>query len=147
MDLVVESMGPRTPRTEILFYDGHCGLCHHSVKFILRHDQSGTKFRFAPLQGETFQSRVPVDQRSSRLDSMILQTSDGSVLMRSNAFVYILRRLGGRWRILAAFVAVVPRPLRDVVYDFIARIRYRVFGRRDDVCPIVPPNLRGRFDP
>lgn len=147
MDLVVETMGPGIPQTDILFYDGHCGLCHRGVKFVLRHDHSGTKFRFAPLQGETFRSRVTVDERSSVLDSMIVQTTDGSVLMRSNAWVYILRRLGGRWRILAALVAVVPRPLRDVVYDFIARIRYRVFGRRDEVCPIVPPNLRARFDP
>jgi predicted DCC family thiol-disulfide oxidoreductase YuxK len=140
-------MGVGTPQTEILFYDGHCGLCHHSVKFILRHDQSGTKFRFAPLQGETFQSRVPVDQRSNLPDSMIVQTSEGSMLMRSSAWVYILRRLGGVWKILAAFVVIIPPPLRDTLYDFIARIRYRVFGRRDDVCPIVPPNLRGRFDP
>ena len=140
-------MDPGIPETEILFYDGHCGLCHHGVKFILRHDRSGAKFRFAPLQGETFRSRVPVDQRSNLLDSMIVQTTDGSVLMRSNAWVHILRRLGGGWKILATFVAAIPRPVRDVVYDFIARIRYRVFGRRDDVCPIVPPNLRARFDP
>jgi len=78
---------------------------------------------------------------------MILQTTDGSVLMRSTAWVYILRRLGGPWKILAAFVAAIPRPLRDLVYNFIARIRYRVFGRQDDVCPIVPPKLRSRFDP
>jgi predicted DCC family thiol-disulfide oxidoreductase YuxK len=145
--LVVQSMGLGTPQTEILFYDGHCGLCHHGVKFILKHDQSGTRFRFAPLQGETFRSRVPVDQRSNLPDSMIVQTSEGSMLMRSSAWVHILRRLGGVWKILAAFVVVIPRPLRDMAYDFIARIRYRVFGRKDDVCPVVSPNLRARFDP
>jgi predicted DCC family thiol-disulfide oxidoreductase YuxK len=48
---------------------------------------------------------------------------------------------------MAAFIAVIPRPLRDVVYEFVARIRYRVFGRRDDLCPVVPPDLRARFDP
>ncbi len=48
---------------------------------------------------------------------------------------------------LAAFVAVVPRPLRDVVYNFIARIRYRVFGRQNELCPIVASDLRARFDP
>ena len=147
MDLVVESMGPGIPQTEIVFYDGHCGLCHYSVKFVLRHDPSGTKFRFAPLQGETFRSRVSTDQRFGSVDSMMVQTADGSVLMRSNAWIHILRRLGGRWKILAAFVAVIPRPLRDVIYDFIALIRYRVFGRRDDVCPVITPDLRARFDP
>jgi predicted DCC family thiol-disulfide oxidoreductase YuxK len=49
--------------------------------------------------------------------------------------------------VLAGVLSVVPRGLRDFVYDFIARIRYRVFGRRDDLCPIVPAELRARFDP
>jgi len=48
---------------------------------------------------------------------------------------------------LATVLSLVPRGLLDVVYDFIARIRYRVFGRRDDLCPIVPAELRARFDP
>ena len=48
---------------------------------------------------------------------------------------------------MAAFLVVIPRPLRDVVYQLVARIRYRVFGRRDDLCPVVPPGLRTRFDP
>jgi predicted DCC family thiol-disulfide oxidoreductase YuxK len=67
--------------------------------------------------------------------------------MRSNASLYILRSLGGGWKTLAKVLGVVPRGLRDLVYDFVARIRYRVFGRRDDLCPIVPPDLRARFDP
>ena len=74
-------------------------------------------------------------------------TADGSLLVRSDAFVHILRRLGGGWRIPAGVLAVVPRPLRDVVYNFIARTRYSVFGKRDDLCPIVPADLRARFDP
>jgi predicted DCC family thiol-disulfide oxidoreductase YuxK len=49
--------------------------------------------------------------------------------------------------VLAALLSVVPRGLRDFVYDFIARIRYRVFGKREDLCPIVPAELRARFDP
>jgi predicted DCC family thiol-disulfide oxidoreductase YuxK len=78
---------------------------------------------------------------------MVVQTRDGSLLMRSDAWVHILRRLGGGWKVIAALTVVIPRPLRDVFYDFIARIRYRVFGRRDDLCPILPPSLRARFDP
>ena len=78
---------------------------------------------------------------------MIVQSPDGSVLVRSNAWVHILRRLGGGRKILAAVVAAIPRPLRDVVYDFVARIRNRVFRRPDDLCPIVTPELLARFDP
>jgi predicted DCC family thiol-disulfide oxidoreductase YuxK len=67
--------------------------------------------------------------------------------MRSNASLYILQTLGGGWKILANILGIIPRGFRDLVYDFVARIRYRVFGRRDDLCPIVPPDLRARFDP
>jgi predicted DCC family thiol-disulfide oxidoreductase YuxK len=140
-------MSPTASDAEILFYDGHCGLCHRAVKFVLKHDRSGRAFRFAPLQGATFQSRVPAADRADLPDSVVVLTADGSLLVRSDAFVHILRRLGGGWRILAGVLAVVPRPLRDVVYNFIARTRYSVFGKRDDLCPIVPADLRARFDP
>ena len=70
-----------------------------------------------------------------------------ALLARSDAFLHILRRLGGGWKILAAVLSVVPRGLRDAAYDFIARVRYRIFGKRDELCPIVPPDLRARFDP
>ena len=135
------------PDPEIVFYDGHCGLCDRAVRFLLKHDRSGRSFRFAPLQGTTFASRVPPEQRTNLPDSIVLLAENGSLLIRSDAFLHIFRRLGGGWRILASVLAVIPRPVRDVAYDFIARIRYRVFGRRDDVCPILPPDLRARFDP
>jgi len=132
---------------EILFYDGHCGLCHRAVKFVLKHDRTGAAFRFAPLQGSTFRERVFPEQRAALPDSVVVLSNSGSLLARSDAFLHILRRLGGGWRFLAGIIAVIPRPLRDLVYDFIARVRYRVFGTREDMCPIVPPDLRARFDP
>jgi predicted DCC family thiol-disulfide oxidoreductase YuxK len=132
---------------ELLFYDGHCGLCHRAVKFVLRHDRTGNAFRFAPLQGPTFLSLVPAEKRASLPDSIVVLTSEGAVLVRSDAFLHICRRLGGGWRTLAGVLAVIPRAWRDLVYDFVARIRYRVFGKRDDLCPIVGPELRARFDP
>jgi predicted DCC family thiol-disulfide oxidoreductase YuxK len=138
---------PAEPKTEILFYDGHCALCHGAVKFVLRQDRSGKAFRFAPLQGQTFQSRVSADQCAALPDSVVVLTEEGLLLVRSNAFLHIFRRLGGGWRILAGALRVIPRPVRDLAYDFIARIRYRIFGRRDEVCPIVPADLRARFDP
>jgi len=134
-------------RAEIVFYDGHCGLCHRAVRFVLAEDCQGTLFRFAPLQAETFQVRVAPERRAGLPDSIVVQTAEGSLLVRSAAILHILRRLGGGWRILAAILAIIPRPLRDAAYDFIARIRYSIFGRRDESCPIVPPELRARFDP
>lgn len=134
------------PSPELLFYDGHCALCHRAVKFVLKHDRSGTAFRFAPLQGSTFQSRVSPDQRAGLPDSIVVLTSAGSLLVRSDAFIHILLRLGGGWRVLARALVVIPRSVRDLAYDFVARVRYRVFGKREDICPIVPPDLRARFD-
>jgi predicted DCC family thiol-disulfide oxidoreductase YuxK len=138
---------PAAQESEYIFYDGHCGLCHRAVKFVLKHDRSGNAFRFAPLQGETIQSYIPAERRASLPDTFVVLTRDGTLLMRSNASLHILERLGGGWRILANILRVIPRGLRDLMYDSVARIRYRLFGRRDDLCPVVPPNLRARFDP
>jgi predicted DCC family thiol-disulfide oxidoreductase YuxK len=133
--------------SEYIFYDGHCALCHRAVKFVLKHDRSGTAFRFAPLQGATFQSLVPPQRRVNFPDTFVVLTREGALLIRSNASLYVLERLGGGWRILANILRVIPRGLRDLMYDFVARIRYRLFGMRDDLCPVVPPDLRARFDP
>jgi len=131
----------------MLFYDGHCALCHGAVKFVLKHDRSGNAFRFAPLGGETFVSKVPAVVQGGLPDSIVVLTGDGRLLTRSDAFVHILRRVGGGLKSLGGALAIIPRPMRDFGYDFVARIRYKVFGRRDEVCPLVPPELRKRFDP
>jgi predicted DCC family thiol-disulfide oxidoreductase YuxK len=135
------------PDAEIVFYDGHCAWCDRAVRFVLKHDRSGGAFRFAPLQGTTYPSRVPAEKRAMLPNSIILLTQDGNALTRSDAFVHIFRRLGGGWKTLAGALALIPRPACDFVYDFIARIRYRIFGRRDNLCPIMPPELSARFDP
>jgi predicted DCC family thiol-disulfide oxidoreductase YuxK len=132
--------------TETIFYDGHCGLCHRMVRFVLAADRDGRAFRFAPLGGETFLARVPKNARVNIPDSVAVQSADKSLLIRSAAVLYILRRLGGRWSALAAVFRVIPRPLRDGIYDWVARIRYRLFARPADVCPVMPPELRRRFD-
>jgi predicted DCC family thiol-disulfide oxidoreductase YuxK len=133
-------------KREILFYDGYCGLCHRAVQFVLARDSDGKLFRFAPLQGETFQRLVSPQQQLTLPDSVVLMAADGRLLVRSDAFLHILRRLGGAWKVLAVALGTVPRGLRDLVYDFLARIRFRVFGRREDLCPVMPPDLRTRFD-
>jgi len=131
----------------MLFYDGHCGLCHGAVKFVVKRDRAGRAFRFAPLQGPTFEARVPAERRASLPDSIIVLTNEGALLARSDAMLHILRRLGGGWKALAGVLTRAPRGLRDAAYDFIARIRYRVFGTRENLCPVIPPAPQQRFDP
>lgn len=141
------SVPPMAPDAEIVFYDGHCGICDRAVKFVLKHDRSGCAFRFAPLQGTTYVSRVSAGQRARLPDSIVVLTENGATLTRSDAFVHIFRRLGGGWKTLAGALVMIPRPVRDLAYNFIARIRYWIFGRRDDICPIMPRELSARFDP
>jgi len=144
MLLIIVSLRANQP--EWLFYDGHCALCHWTVKFVLKHDADGTAFRFAPLQGGAFQALVPAGQRVALPDSIVILTADSVLLTRSDAFVHILRRLGGGWKFVGGIVNAIPRVLRNGAYDFVARIRYRVFGTRDDLCPVIPPEWRARFD-
>ncbi len=129
----------------LLFYDGACGLCHRTVRFVLAEDRGGDALRFSPLQGEAFAAAVPESVRRDLPDSIVLQLADGTVLVRSRAVLACADRLGGLWRVLATVGRAVPAGLLDRGYDFVARIRTRLFARPKDACPLLPPELRGRF--
>lgn len=132
-------------RRDQFFFDGDCRLCHGVVRFILAEVRSETPFTFAPLHGETFAAVIVAPKRNVSPDSIAVRTEDGKLLVRSDAVLYTLRRLGGMWRAIAIAMSAVPRGLRDIGYDLVARIRYRVFGRAKTGCPLVPADLRSRF--
>ncbi|MBX7113280.1 MAG: DUF393 domain-containing protein [Myxococcaceae bacterium] len=129
---------------DILFYDGSCGLCHASVKFVLKHERENNT-DFSPLGSEAFRSRVNEAQRSVLPDSLVVWTSDGRLLVKSAAVVHLGRRLGGFWKVLANVGNLLPDFLLDAVYDFIARNRQKVFKKPDGACPMIPPQHRPRF--
>jgi len=131
---------------EILFYDGHCGLCHRGVRFVARADRKG-RFRFAPLHGATFERSILPAARAGLPDSIVLRSDDGSLLTRSAAVVHILKNLGGGWRLLGSVFGSLPARWRDALYDAVAARRLRWFARPADSCPVLPPELRRRFDP
>lgn len=143
---------PAGPRPARLFYDGDCGFCHRSVRFILSEElatPTELRLRFAPLGSDTFRAclaRHPELDGASLPDSIVLELEDGLVLTRSAAALEIASRLGGFWRGLALVGRLVPGPLLDAGYDGIARIRKRLFAQPKDACPILPPDLRARFD-
>lgn len=137
----------KAERPEVVFYDGRCGLCHWSVCFILAHDHTGEAFRFAPLDSDTFRAAFSEPVRASLPDSLLVQTDTGTILMQSDAVLHILRRLGGIWRALGIVGPLIPRVLRDKMYDAIARIRHRLFQAPVASCPLIPADLRGRFLP
>jgi predicted DCC family thiol-disulfide oxidoreductase YuxK len=127
----------------IVFFDGVCGLCDKTVRFLLRHDRHD-RLRFAPLQGETARRVLPpLGGRPEDLDTIYVVTADGRLLQRSRAVLFATVALGGAWVLLGA-LRIVPRPLADLVYRFVARVRYRVFGRFD-TCSIPTPEERARF--
>jgi predicted DCC family thiol-disulfide oxidoreductase YuxK len=130
---------------DVVFYDGHCGLCHRAVRFLLAEDPTGKTFQFAPLQSELFRAAIPEAERATLPDSIVVRTAEGVTLMRSAAVLYALRRLGGVWRVVGAVAGVVPGGIRDGAYDGIAHIRYKLFPAPVEACPLVPPDLRARF--
>ena len=137
---------PRLTAQETIFYDGHCGLCHRLVRFVLAEDREGTRFRFAPLGSAAFRASVPEPERAGLPDSLVVRTADGRLLTRSAVVLHIGQRLGGAWRVLAWILGAAPTAFADSVYDAVARIRYTLFAAPADVCPVVPRELRARFD-
>jgi predicted DCC family thiol-disulfide oxidoreductase YuxK len=114
---------------------------------VLWADPRGLRFRFAPLGGPTFLAGVPESDRVRLPDSLVVRTEGGQLLTRSAAVVHLLKRLGGLWRVIGTLGGCLPSLLLDWTYDGIARIRHRLFAKPDDACPIVPRELRVRFDP
>lgn len=132
---------------DLVFYDGTCGLCHGGVRFLLRRDREGRRFRYAPLQGETLAVRVAEERRRDLPDSIVVLTRGGDLLVESRGVIHLLRRLGGPWAVAAGLLWIVPRPVRDLVYRLIAAVRYRLFRRPQELCPMVPAELRRLFLP
>jgi predicted DCC family thiol-disulfide oxidoreductase YuxK len=126
----------------LVLFDGVCNLCNGAVNFIIDRDPAGY-FRFAPLQSETARHHLDDTPVSSTDLDTIVMIEDGTPYVRSTAALRIARRLTGGWRLLALFL-VVPRPLRDAVYTWIANHRYDWFGRRDQ-CRLPTPDVKERF--
>jgi predicted DCC family thiol-disulfide oxidoreductase YuxK len=132
----------------IVLYDGVCGLCNRLVQFILHRDQTAV-FRFASLQS-AFATRVLTRHGANptQLDTfyVVLNYDDAqeTLVSRSAAALYVLKQLGGIWRIAAIAAGMLPRFLHDLAYTLVARNRYRIFGRYD-TCPLPSEETRARF--
>jgi predicted DCC family thiol-disulfide oxidoreductase YuxK len=127
----------------LLLYDGVCALCNGAVTFVLKRDRRRV-VRFAALQGATAATVRAKHPGLGGTDSMIWIDADGRMAIRSNAAIAIGTYLGGFWGVVAAMTRLIPPPIRDWVYDLVARVRYRFFGKYD-ACPIPPAEHRGRF--
>jgi predicted DCC family thiol-disulfide oxidoreductase YuxK len=133
------------PAGEHIFFDGHCGLCHGFVRFVLIEDQSEQPFSFAPLQGESARHMISKNTRSQLPDSLIVIDAKNALLTQSVAVVYVMKRLGGIWFLAASLLSIVPRALRDFAYATCALLRKSLFGTTQELCPLVPAQWRARF--
>lgn len=132
-------------RVTTVFFDGHCGLCHGFVRFLLARDPRGELFDFAPLQGDYFAAVIPESRRRGIPDSVVISPDGGPILVKAAAVLHVLKQLGGGYRLLAAISGLLPRRLLDGVYDGIAKIRGKLFAKPPGICPLIPSDLRARF--
>lgn len=126
----------------VLLFDGVCNLCNASVQWVLLHDNAGV-FRFAALQSEAGQALLAqFGLERERFDTVVLVDSE-RIFTRSDAALEVVRRLGLPWSALAV-LRWVPRGLRNMVYNWVARHRYRWFGRQE-ACLLPRPEWKKRF--
>ena len=128
--------------SNLILFDGLCNFCNFWVNFIIDHDDK-RYFKFASLQSDIAQ-RILIEKKIDELkiDSIILVVND-QVFFKSSAALQIAKKLNGFWKILYIF-SVIPSPLRDLIYDFVAKNRYKWFGKRE-TCRVPSKDEQERF--
>ena len=130
----------------LILFDGVCNLCNGFVQFVIRHDPAG-RFRFAALQSDAGRAVLAahgVDAAAAMAEpESVRLLHEGRLYSHSDAVLRIAHALGWPWRLLGVG-RLLPRAWRDAAYRFVARHRYRWFGRQES-CWLPTPELRARF--
>lgn len=138
-------MGVSSQSPEIILFDGLCNLCQGTMRFIAARDPS-KRFKYEFLQSDNGRQLMEkhglFPEKSADYQTVIL-VSGNNAYQKSTAMFRILRHLNGLWPLLYIFI-IVPRPLRDTLYSFIGKRRYRWFGKRD-TCEIPSDEVKQRF--
>ncbi len=128
---------------KLILFDGVCNLCNSSVQYVIKHDKKNV-FLFAPLQsniGQTLIKKHNID--SNKIDSVLLYTPEKGITYKSTAALKIGSQLGFPTNLMVIFL-IVPAIIRNWFYDFIAKNRYKWYGKKD-ACMIPSPELEGKF--
>ncbi|MFL5811831.1 MAG: thiol-disulfide oxidoreductase DCC family protein [Flavisolibacter sp.] len=126
----------------VILFDGVCNFCNAAINFVLKQDKKGI-FRFAPLQSEVGQELLKQYNLSTKdFDSFVL-IDEGKVYKKSTASLRVMNKLPWYWK-EAQILRVVPTFLRDAIYDFVAKHRYKWFGKKEQ-CMVPTPEMRSRF--
>lgn len=137
---IAEEQAVNLDTTSVVFFDGVCNLCNRIVDFLIRRDKKHV-LRYAQLQG-TAAAALLDPKMVSDLPSVAFLDKTGAY-QRSNAVLRAAAKLGGIWSV-AKWLLIIPRPIRDGVYNWIARNRYKWFGKRDS-CRLPTPDERAMF--
>jgi predicted DCC family thiol-disulfide oxidoreductase YuxK len=131
-----------TASNHIILFDGVCNLCNGFVQFVIRHDKKHT-FKFASLQSE-YAASLPAlkDKIGNSLSTVVLKQQE-QYYFKSTAALKIARLLAFPISFVYVFI-IIPAPVRDAVYNWVASNRYRWFGKRDE-CWLPTPELKDRF--
>lgn len=126
----------------LFVYDGECIMCSGFVRWLMAQDRNG-RIRVTPAQGPIGRGLYAhLGMAADAFDTHLL-VRDGVITGKSDAAIGLLRLLGGGWALLSRVAPLVPRPLRDAAYDWLARNRYRIRGRRN-ACWRPDPALKAR---
>lgn len=128
---------------KIILFDGVCSLCNSSVQFVIKRDKKDL-FRYAALQSKVGQQLVEqrhIDTRT--IDSIILIEPGVAYYTKSDAALEIAQDLGGLWKLTAIFTWI-PTSIRNAIYDFVAKNRYKWFGKKES-CMVPTPELKAKF--
>ncbi len=127
--------------SSLILFDGACNFCNASVQFIIRHDKKG-RYRFASLQSNVGKEYLAAYHVPKDVDSIVL-IENGVYFTHSAAALRICKHLDGVWKYLYASV-IIPKPLRDLLYNWIAKHRYQLFGKQE-ACMMPTKEIKERF--
>lgn len=131
------------PDKKIILFDGVCNLCNSFVQFVIKYDKKDV-FRFAALQSDIGQEIIKnIGLENQNIDSVVFFNPNGIYSIKSNAALEIMKNLGGIFY-YSKYLKVFPRFIRDFVYDFIARNRYKWLGKKES-CVIPTIKLKNKF--
>ena len=128
---------------KLILFDGVCNLCNNTVQYVIKHDEKDV-FRFTTLQseiGQTIIKKYNIDV--SKTDSILLFTNEDGIKVKSTAALHIAKHLGFPNNIMSVFL-IIPAFIRNYVYDYTAKNRYKWYGKREE-CMIPTPELRAKF--
>jgi len=127
----------------IILFDGYCNLCNASVQYLIKHDKK-KRFLLASLQSDAATNiLLQFGQKSFKNFDSIVLINEGIIYKKSSAALYIAKHLSGLIKLVYIFI-IVPKPLRDFIYDYIAKNRYKWFGKKQ-FCMLPKPEDAERF--